>query len=238
MRVVRRVVETHFLLFVMKDPLMAERNASPFSPRPSKSESVFADLACDGVFGQSSMRGNSLLFFHRPPRQVGEVGMTGDRAEELAEPFFLAELAQQVGRKRPRQGFMASRAPNRSVRANAEASPERLFVRKRCRVHSRHAAIKIIGAARCPAARKAAARIRSMPKTRQGEAGGFQPCQIWDSGGPDRIRTCDLLIKSQLLYQLSYGPVRNSRYGQGREMSNEQRIQRNHVVPNDLFTCA
>ena len=25
-------------------------------------------------------------------------------------------------------------------------------------------------------------------------------------GEPDRFRTCDLLIKSQLLYQLSYGP--------------------------------
>ena len=25
-------------------------------------------------------------------------------------------------------------------------------------------------------------------------------------GEPDRIRTCDPLIKSQLLYQLSYGP--------------------------------
>ena len=28
-------------------------------------------------------------------------------------------------------------------------------------------------------------------------------------GEPDRIRTCDPLIKSQLLYQLSYGPYRN-----------------------------
>ena len=27
------------------------------------------------------------------------------------------------------------------------------------------------------------------------------------SGEPDRIRTCDPLIKSQLLYQLSYGPT-------------------------------
>lgn len=27
------------------------------------------------------------------------------------------------------------------------------------------------------------------------------------SGEPDRIRTCDPLIKSQLLYQLSYGPA-------------------------------
>ncbi len=26
-------------------------------------------------------------------------------------------------------------------------------------------------------------------------------------GEPDRVRTCDLLIKSQLLYQLSYGPT-------------------------------
>ncbi len=30
----------------------------------------------------------------------------------------------------------------------------------------------------------------------------------FDAGEPDRIRTCDLLIKSQLLYQLSYGPTR------------------------------
>ena len=28
-----------------------------------------------------------------------------------------------------------------------------------------------------------------------------------NSGEPDRIRTCDPLIKSQLLYQLSYGPI-------------------------------
>ena len=28
-----------------------------------------------------------------------------------------------------------------------------------------------------------------------------------NGGRPDRIRTCDLLIKSQLLYQLSYGPT-------------------------------
>ena len=111
------MVETHFLLFVMKDPLMAERNASPFSPRPSKSESVFADLACDGIFKQSSMRVISLLFFHRPPQQVGEVGMTGDRAEELAVPLFLAELAQQVGRKRPRQGFMACFPGTASIRS-------------------------------------------------------------------------------------------------------------------------
>ena len=27
------------------------------------------------------------------------------------------------------------------------------------------------------------------------------------SGEPNRIRTCDPLIKSQLLYQLSYGPI-------------------------------
>ena len=33
---------------------------------------------------------------------------------------------------------------------------------------------------------------------------------VWEGGGvggePDRIRTCDPLIKSQLLYQLSYRP--------------------------------
>ncbi len=28
-----------------------------------------------------------------------------------------------------------------------------------------------------------------------------------ESGEPNRIRTCDPLIKSQLLYQLSYGPI-------------------------------
>ena len=28
---------------------------------------------------------------------------------------------------------------------------------------------------------------------------------IWKFGVPNRVRTCDLLIKSQLLYQLSYG---------------------------------
>lgn len=28
-----------------------------------------------------------------------------------------------------------------------------------------------------------------------------------ENGEPDRIRTCDPLIKSQLLYQLSYGPT-------------------------------
>ncbi len=117
MRVVRRVVGTRFLLFVMKDPLMAKRNASPFSPRPSKSESVVADLACDGAFGQSSMRGNALLFFHRPPRQVAEVGMTGDRAEELAEPFILAEFAQQVRRTRPRQGCMTCFPGTASIRS-------------------------------------------------------------------------------------------------------------------------
>ena len=29
----------------------------------------------------------------------------------------------------------------------------------------------------------------------------------WKGGEPDRDRTCDPLIKSQLLYQLSYGPT-------------------------------
>ena len=32
-------------------------------------------------------------------------------------------------------------------------------------------------------------------------------------GEPDRIRTCDPLIKSQLLYQLSYGPTRGGLLG-------------------------
>lgn len=30
------------------------------------------------------------------------------------------------------------------------------------------------------------------------------------NGTPNRIRTCDLLIKSQLLYQLSYGRIRTA----------------------------
>ena len=34
-----------------------------------------------------------------------------------------------------------------------------------------------------------------------------QPMRLKEEiGEPDRIRTCDPLIKSQLLYQLSYGP--------------------------------
>ena len=33
-----------------------------------------------------------------------------------------------------------------------------------------------------------------------------QPRFLEILGEPDRDRTCDLLIKSQLLYQLSYGP--------------------------------
>lgn len=39
-------------------------------------------------------------------------------------------------------------------------------------------------------------------------SGGFAVSpDIRRSGEPDRIRTCDPLIKSQLLYQLSYGPI-------------------------------
>ncbi len=37
------------------------------------------------------------------------------------------------------------------------------------------------------------------------------------SGEPNRIRTCDPLIKSQLLYQLSYGPTQKSHKGTGPE---------------------
>ena len=36
------------------------------------------------------------------------------------------------------------------------------------------------------------------------------------SGEPDRIRTCDPLIKSQLLYQLSYGPTLDVAFKEGR----------------------
>ena len=32
-------------------------------------------------------------------------------------------------------------------------------------------------------------------------------------GEPDRDRTCDNLIKSQVLYQLSYGPIKGNRRG-------------------------
>lgn len=32
-----------------------------------------------------------------------------------------------------------------------------------------------------------------------------------ENGVPNRVRTCDLLIKSQLLYQLSYGHDRRPR---------------------------
>ena len=43
------------------------------------------------------------------------------------------------------------------------------------------------------------------------------------NGEPDRIRTCDPLIKSQLLYQLSYRPTlgvirKNCARGQGRNV--------------------
>ena len=37
--------------------------------------------------------------------------------------------------------------------------------------------------------------------------------QVFDKGGePDRIRTCDPLIKSQLLYRLSYGVINGADY--------------------------
>lgn len=49
------------------------------------------------------------------------------------------------------------------------------------------------------------------------------------NGEPDRIRTCDPLIKSQLLYQLSYGPtpgvIRKMRGGgQGRKCGGSGKI--------------
>lgn len=37
------------------------------------------------------------------------------------------------------------------------------------------------------------------------------PLIILNSGEPSRARTCDPLIKSQLLYQLSYRPLRLTR---------------------------
>lgn len=49
-------------------------------------------------------------------------------------------------------------------------------------------------------------RRASLPGGRCGHgepASGLDGC----GGEPDRIRTCDPLIKSQLLYQLSYGPI-------------------------------
>lgn len=36
---------------------------------------------------------------------------------------------------------------------------------------------------------------------------------LGESGEPDRIRTCDPLIKSQLLYQLSYRPTQAASLG-------------------------
>lgn len=46
--------------------------------------------------------------------------------------------------------------------------------------------------------------------TQKGPAGGtcgaFFMSRCAKDGEPDRIRTCDPLIKSQLLYLLSYGP--------------------------------
>ena len=30
---------------------------------------------------------------------------------------------------------------------------------------------------------------------------------VWGGGGADRIRTCDLLIANETLYQLSYDPI-------------------------------
>jgi hypothetical protein len=32
---------------------------------------------------------------------------------------------------------------------------------------------------------------------------------IWETGGDDRNRTCDILLAKQTLYQLSYIPTRN-----------------------------
>lgn len=49
--------------------------------------------------------------------------------------------------------------------------------------------------------------IQERDTLRQGDdfSGDFP--ENLNSGEPNRIRTCDPLIKSQLLYQLSYGPT-------------------------------
>lgn len=49
------------------------------------------------------------------------------------------------------------------------------------------------------------AQERGTPHQRHDFPGYFSNNQ--KSGEPNRIRTCDPLIKSQLLYQLSYGPT-------------------------------
>ena len=46
-----------------------------------------------------------------------------------------------------------------------------------------------------------------------------------NSGEPNRIRTCDPLIKSQLLYQLSYGP-NTGRFSTGAEKEGQGQIVR------------
>ena len=49
-------------------------------------------------------------------------------------------------------------------------------------------------------------RILKTIKKPSSKAGSY-----FSNGEPDRIRTCDKLIKSQLLYQLSYGPLTSRR---------------------------
>ncbi len=57
---------------------------------------------------------------------------------------------------------------------------------------------------------------RSVTNGQKAVTNGQLACYLTDrkfSGEPDRIRTCDPLIKSQLLYQLSYGPIaRGAKY--------------------------
>ena len=42
---------------------------------------------------------------------------------------------------------------------------------------------------------------------------GLNSCFTTEFGGCSRIRTYDPLIKSQLLYQLSYAPIRSNPHG-------------------------
>ncbi len=53
---------------------------------------------------------------------------------------------------------------------------------------------------------------RRLAALAQAKCGGFTANRIlcFLSGEPSRTRTCDPLVKSQLLYQLSYGPTKKT----------------------------
>ncbi len=52
--------------------------------------------------------------------------------------------------------------------------------------------------------------VTSLSQTKSGRSGNL-PQIVENNGEPSRARTCDPLIKSQLLYQLSYRPMRLTR---------------------------